>query len=48
MDRPTTMMTFTIVVASGSFTAAAQQLALVTRHVHGLENRLGARATLSK
>src|SRR5260221_2869381 len=47
MDRITSMTTFTTVVASGSFTAAAQRLnmspAMVTNHVRALEDRLGAR-----
>src|SRR5260221_5216299 len=47
MDRITSMTTFTTVVASGSFTAAAQRLnmspAMVTNHVRALEERLGAR-----
>src|SRR5260221_726607 len=47
MDRITSMTTFTTVVASGSFAAAAQRLnmspAMVTNHVRALEERLGAR-----
>src|SRR5258708_22983640 len=47
MDRITSMTTFTTVVTSGSFAAAARRLnmspATVTNHVHALEGRLGAR-----
>jgi DNA-binding transcriptional LysR family regulator len=47
MDRLTSMTAFATVVASGSFTAAAQRLnlspAAVTTHVRSLEERLGAR-----
>jgi DNA-binding transcriptional LysR family regulator len=47
MDRFRTMESFVRVVRSGSFTIAANQLglsrALVSRHVSGLETRLGVR-----
>ena len=47
MDRITCMTTFTTVVTSGSFAAAARRLntspARVINHVHALEGRLGAR-----
>jgi DNA-binding transcriptional LysR family regulator len=47
MDRITSMTTFTTVVRSGSFSAAAQRLnmspAMVSNHVRSLEERLGAR-----
>jgi DNA-binding transcriptional LysR family regulator len=47
MDRITSMMAFTTVVANGSFAAAAQRLnmspAMVTNHVRALEEHLGAR-----
>lgn len=47
MDRITSMTTFTTVVTSGSFAAAAQRLnmspAAVTNHIQSLEERLGAR-----
>lgn len=47
MDRVASMTAFATVVASGSFAAAAKRLAvspaMVTNHVHALEERLGAR-----
>jgi DNA-binding transcriptional LysR family regulator len=47
MDRIASMTTFTTVVTSGSFSAAAQRLnispAMVSTHVRSLEERLGAR-----
>jgi DNA-binding transcriptional LysR family regulator len=47
MDRITSMTAFVSVVALGSFAAAAKRLnlspAMVTNHIHALEERLGAR-----
>lgn len=47
MDRITSMTAFAAVVATGSFSGAAQRLkmspAMVTNHVRALEERLGAR-----
>ena len=47
MDRFRTMESFVRVVRAGSFTVAARQLglsrAIVSRHIAGLEARLGVR-----